>query len=61
MLDFCAEKQITADTKLIHPRELNHAMATLAKNAAHAQRFVIDIAALGAVRRYGPFSLGPSG
>ena len=53
MLDFCAEKQITADTKLIHPRELNHAMDALAKNAAHTQRFVIDIAALDAVKDSG--------
>jgi alcohol dehydrogenase (NADP+) len=50
VLDFCAEKGIAADIKLIHPRELNHIMVTLAKNAAQIQRFVIDIAALATVK-----------
>uniref|UniRef100_A0A6T7V149 Alcohol dehydrogenase-like C-terminal domain-containing protein n=1 Tax=Cryptomonas curvata TaxID=233186 RepID=A0A6T7V149_9CRYP len=45
-LDFCAAHGIAADIQLISPKELNHAMVTLAKNAADSRRFVIDMAAL---------------
>jgi len=45
-LDFCAAHGIAADIQLISPKELNHAMVALAKNAAESRRFVIDIAAL---------------
>lgn len=45
-LDFCAANNIAADIELISPKDLNHAMVSLSKNAADNRRFVIDIAAL---------------
>mmetsp|Transcript_8748 Transcript_8748/g.13873 ORF Transcript_8748/g.13873 Transcript_8748/m.13873 type:complete len:321 (+) Transcript_8748:476-1438(+) len=43
MLDFCGKHGITADIKLIHPKELNHAMANMRYNSKASERVVIDV------------------
>lgn len=42
MLDYCAEHKVYPEVHVIHPKEVNDAHATLAKNSAPSARFVID-------------------
>jgi uncharacterized zinc-type alcohol dehydrogenase-like protein len=43
MLNFCADKGISADIDIIPPSKANFAMAELAANSSSSSRFVIDI------------------
>ena len=45
MLDFCAERNITADIELIAMQDINHAFAKMLRNEVK-YRFVIDLASL---------------
>jgi uncharacterized zinc-type alcohol dehydrogenase-like protein len=45
MLDFCAEKNITADIELIAMKDINEAFIRM-ENADVKYRFVIDMASL---------------